>query len=284
MKDSGVKICIILKDETPIYQNPRRLSAGQREVVKQIINDWLKRGIIRHSSSEFACPIVLVEKKNGKARLWIDYRKINRQIVRDRFPLQLMEDQLDRLAEARIYSTLDLSEAFFHVPLDEESNKYTAFVTPDRQYEFLVVPFGLCNSPAVFQRNIRKIFKKMVSQGVMVTFVDNFIVPAEDENESLRKLGQVLNMTRDCGLRINWNKCNILVRRVEYLGHIVEAGTVRPSEEKVTAVTRFPKPTTCKAIQCFLGLTGYFIPQYALIARPLSQLLKKEVKFVFADE
>lgn len=194
-----------------------------------------------------------------------------------------MEDQLDKLSGALVYCTLNSKDGFFHVPLEEESIRYTSFVTSDGQFEFLMVPFVLCNSPAVFQRHIRTVFRKLTTQDVVLIYLDDLIIPAKDEGECLRKLKQVLERARDYGLRINWRKCNLLVCRVEYLGHIVEGGTVRPSERKVTAVTRFPRPTSVK-IQSFLGMTGYFrkfVPQYALIARPLSQLLKNKVRFAF---
>lgn len=143
---------LVLKDEIPIHQNPRRLSAEQQNTVRKIVNQWIEKGIARPSISDYANPIVMVEKKNGESRLCVDYRQLNQKIVRDKYPLPLVEDQLDKLSEAMVYCTLDLKNGFFHVPLEEESMRYTSFVTPDGQFEFLMVPFGLCNSPAVFQR------------------------------------------------------------------------------------------------------------------------------------
>lgn len=287
IRDSGVKMHLILKDEAPVHQNPRRLSAEQRSVVSEIVDEWIDKGIARPSHSEYASPIVLVKKKNGETRLCVDYRRLNRKIVRDRYPLPLVEDQLDRLAKAKVFCTLDLKDGFFHVPIDEPSIHYTSFVTPDGQFEFLMVPFGLSNSPAVFQRHVKAVFRELIDKGTVLTYLDDLIIPAEEERDSLQKLEEVLNTARDYGLRINWSKCSLMTARVEYLGHIVEAGTVKPSERKVSAVARFPEPTSTKAVQSFLGLTGYFrkfIPQYALIARPLSQLLKMETKFVFKDD
>lgn len=150
-----------------------------------------------------------------------------------------------------------------------------------------MVPFGLCNSPAIFQRHIRAVFRELAIQNVVLIYLDDLIIPAKEEGEGLHKLKQVLRTASEYGLRINWRKCKLLVSRVEYLGHILEAGTIKPSEQKITAVTKFPEPTSTKMIQSFLGLTGYFrkfVPQYALIARPLSQLLKDGVRFVFGEE
>jgi len=125
-KSTGVKMCIALTDNIPVHQNPRRLSAEQKNIVNEIIDSWIKDGIVRPSTSDYASPIVLVTKKNGEPRLCVDYRMLNKKIVRDRFPLPLIEDLLDRLQSAIVFSTLDLRNGFFHVPIEEESIKYTS--------------------------------------------------------------------------------------------------------------------------------------------------------------
>lgn len=158
---------------------------------------------------------------------------------------------------------------------------------PDGHYEFLKVPFGLCNSPAVFQRHIRAVFRSLITSGVVLVYLDDLIIPAKDERENLEKLKVVLYTAIEYGLMINWKKCELLVERVEYLGYIVEAGQIQPSNKKTLAVAKFPIPKTVKQVQSFLGLTGYFrkfIPQFSMHARPLSQLLRDGVKFVFGDK
>lgn len=206
----------------PVHQNPRRLSEVQRCEVNKIIDQWIRDNIIRPSVSEYASPIVLVVKKNGELRLCVDYRLLNKKIIRDRYPLPLIEDQLDRLQDAAVFSTLDLKDGFFHVPIEESSIKYTSFVTPDGQYEFLRVPFGLSNSPAVFQRHIKAVFRDLINDGTVLTYLDDLIIPARDEAENLEKLKRVLAVASKYGLVINWRKCELLVERVEYLGYIVE--------------------------------------------------------------
>ncbi|GFY15817.1 retrovirus-related Pol polyprotein from transposon 17.6 [Trichonephila clavipes] len=213
---------IILKDEEPVCQPPRRLAFTERQEVNKQIEEWLNEGIIRPSSAEYASPIVMVKKKDGSSRMCIDYRKLNQKLVKDKFPLPIIEDVLDTLQEAKVYSTLDLRNGFFHVDVDEDCRKYTSFVVPDGQYEFNKVPFGLSTSPGVFQRYV---------------------------------------------------SC-----------HIVESGTIKPSPTKTLAGRKFPEPTTIKQVQSFLGLTGYFrkyIKDYSKIAKPLSDLTRKENLFVF---
>lgn len=153
-----VSMRLVLTDDETVYQKTRRLAANERDIVNAQIKEWRSQGIIRPSSSDYASPVVLVKKKNGTHRLCVDYRLLNKKIVRDRYPLPLIEDQLDRLQSAKICSTLDLKNGFFHVPIDPSSIKYTAFIVPDGQFKFLRVPFGLCNSPSVFQRYVNAIF------------------------------------------------------------------------------------------------------------------------------
>lgn len=243
--------------------------------------------IARPSTSEYASPVVLVKKKNGSTRLCVDYRELNKKIVKDRYPLPLIEDQLDRLQGATLFSVLDLKDGFIHVPIDENSCKYTAFIVLDGHFEFLRTPFGLCNSSAVFQRFINAVFRELISNGTVLTYMDDIVVPSHNLAEGIIRLQTVLSVARDYGLNINWAKCHFVKKRIEYLGHIVEDGRIRPSERKSLAVRTFPTPTSMRQVQSFLGLIGYFrkfIPQYSIIARPISNLLRDGVRFHFGDE
>lgn len=285
-QETDIRMKILLKDDEPIYQRARRMSPGEREVVNTQIHEWIERGIVRASTSDYASPVVLVRKKNGSHRLCVDYRALNKKIIKDRYPLPLIDDQLDALQGARVFSTLDLQDGFFHVELDESSRKYTAFIVPDGHYEFCRVPFGLCNSPAVFQRFINTTFKELIREGIALAYMDDLIVPSLDLNDGLDRLRKVLNVTSRSGLNINWKKCNFLQTKVEFLGHQIEDGCVRPSSGKVDAVRRFPDPVNVRQVQSFLGLSGYFrkfVPGYSKIARPLTNLLKADAEFRFED-
>ncbi|XP_043263810.1 uncharacterized protein LOC122404023 [Colletes gigas] len=286
LHDSPVTMKLVVKDDDPIYQRPRRLSPRDREEVNRHINQWLCEGIIQPSLSDYTSPVVLVQKKNGDTRLCIDYRKLNCKIVRDRYPLPLIDDQIDALQGASIFSTLDLKNGFFHVPVDSGSRKYTSFIIPDGQYEFLYVPFGLCNSPAVFQKFINAIFRKLIDEKIVLTYMDDLVIIATCYNSAIARLKRVLQLSAEFGLNINWQKSNFLQTRIEFLGHIVENGTTRPTEKKTDAVIKFPQPRNLKAIQSFLGLSGYFrkfVRNYSRIARPLSDLLKANTPFAFGE-
>jgi hypothetical protein len=286
-KKTNVTMKIIVQDEKPIFQSPRRLSISEKREVDELIQQWLEDGIIKPSSSDFASPIVLVKKKNGETRICVDFRKLNSKIIKDRYPLPVIEDQLDKLCSSRVFTTIDLKNGFFHVPIEESCTKYTSFVTPSGQYEFLKAPFGLCNSPAVFQRFINNIFRDLIQKDLVLAYMDDLVIPAENEEEAIDMLKTVMRRAEEYGLLINWKKCQFLKRKIEYLGHEVENGVIRPSPGKIAAVTKFPKPTTLKQVQSFLGLTGYFrkfVKNYSIIAKPLSDLLKGERKFKFGEE
>jgi transposase InsO family protein/ribonuclease HI len=281
-KSANVEMQIVLKNDSPVYQHPRRLSVSEQEIVNQQIKEWLKEGIIRPSSSEYASPIVLVDKKDGEKRLCVDYRRLNKEIVKDRYPLPLIEDQIDRLCGARVFTTLDLRNGFFHVNVAESSRKYTAFVTPTSQFEFQKVPFGLCNSPSVFQRFINVIFRHLVQEKVLLIYLDDLVIPGENEDDCLEKLERTLQVAADFGLEIKWKKCQFLKTKIEYLGYEVECGNIYPSPAKTIAVKRFPEPKTVRQLQSFLGLVGYFrkfILDFSIIAKPLTSLLRTGVNF-----
>lgn len=287
IKLTDVKMKIIMKNEEPVYQRPRRLALPEKQVVEKQIEEWLKEGIIRRSSSDFASPIVLVKKKDGSTRICCDYRKLNKNIVKDRFPLPLIEDVLDRLHDANFFSTIDLRNGFFHVGIEDCSIKYTAFVTHHGQFEFLKCPFGLCNSPAVFQRFISTVFRELMMENIMLYYMDDIIVLSSTEEEGLKRLQRVLQVAKDYGLDLKKKKCQLLQKRIEFLGFIIEDGRVQPSNEKTLAIRNYPQPTTVKQIQSFLGLTGYFrkfIASYSIIAKPLSDLLRKDQQFVFGEK
>jgi len=287
MREIDFKMSIILKDDESVYQRARRLAMPERELVNAQMSEWMRSGVIQPSLSDYASPIVLVKKKDGSTRICVDYRQLNKKIIRNRYPLPLIEDQLDALQGVKFYSILDLKNGFFHVMVDEQSRKYTAFITPDGHYEFLCVPFGLCNSPAIFQRFINIVFKDLIQAKIVLIYLDDLIVPSVDRESGIQNLEKVLQVASKTGLIINWRKCGFLKERVEFLGHVIENGYVSPSECKIEAIKKFPELTSIRRVQSFLGLSGYFrkfIPQYSLIARPLSNLLKANVKFEFNEK
>lgn len=283
-KEAPIELKITLKDDLPIAQRPRRISAAEQEEVDHQIKEWLEEGVIRVSFSEYASPLVLVRKKDGRLRICVDYRLINRKMLRDEYPLPIIDDHIDKLANARVFSVIDLKNGFFHLRVHEESIKYTSFVTMSGQYEFLRAPFGLATCPKVFTRYITIIFRDLITRGVVIIFIDDILIPAINEEQAAGRLREVLQTASEYGLQINWTKSQLLVRRVEYLGHVIEGGVVMPSPGKTDAVLKFPEPRNEKQLHSFLGLCSYFrkfIQDYAMLAQPLTDLLRKDMTFEF---
>lgn len=167
----------------------------ERDEVNAQISEWLENDIVQRSESDYASSIT---KKDGSKRLCVDYRLLNfKKIIKDRYPLPLIEDQLDRLQGAKIFSTLE--KRIF--PIDESNQKYTAFIVPDGHFEFLRVPFGLCNSPAVFQKYVNATFKHLIRDGVVLTYMDDLVVPSKDYESGLKNVKRIL--TSENGLIIN---------------------------------------------------------------------------------
>lgn len=284
---SCVEMKVLLADERPVYEKARRLSPKERELVNDTIKDWIHRGICRPSNSQYASPIVLRPKKNGLYRLCVDFRRLNKKVIRDRYPLPIMEDVVDVLQGAVVYTTIDLRDGFFHVDVTEESVKFLSFIVPDGQYEFLKAPFGFTNSPSMFQRFINTVFRQLMNEKIMATYLDDLATPGKSMQNGLENFKKVLAKAEENGLLINWKKSKILVNKVEFLGFVVENGEIKPSDLKTRAVQKFPTPSNVKQVQSFLGLTGFFrkfIYNYSVIARPLSDLTRKNVKFEFGED
>ncbi|XP_070141716.1 uncharacterized protein [Drosophila kikkawai] len=235
----------------------------------------------KESHSDVASKVVLAKKKDNTYRLCIDYRVLNTMVLKDRFPVPLIEEVLDKMQGAKYFSAFDLKNGFFHVEIDEPSRKYTAFVTKEGLFEFNRAPFGFCNSPAVFVRYVTYIFQQLINKGVMEMYIDDIVVFGRTVEVCLNNMQRVLkqaeqygldikwskwsnNMQRvlkqaeQYGLDIKWSKCPFLKERINFLGYEVENGDIWPGKEKVKAVKNFPMPINIRGIQAFLGLTGYF--------------------------
>lgn len=282
-----IEMKIILRDEKPIYLKPKRVSPKEKIELEAQIEQWLKEGIIRPSFSEFAAQVLFVPKKDGSRRLCVDFRPLNKKIVKDRFPIPNLEEQLDLLQNGRVFSKLDLKNGYFHVPINENRRKYTGFVTPSGHYEFNRVPFGLCTSPAVFCRFIHAIFRDLIVKGIELTYMDDVIIVAKDEKEAVERLKLVLDVAEKYNLQIKWQKCEMLKRSIEFFVQAIQEGTVRSSENKIKSVNKYPEPRIVEQMQRFLGFGNYFrkfIDNYAWIAKPLTDLMRKDVEFKFNNE
>lgn len=276
-----VEMTIDLNDDKPVVYRPYRLSYAEREQVRVIIEELLQNDIIQESDSEFASPILMVKKKTGEQRLCVDYRALNNKTRKDCFPLPLIEDQLNNLSGNRFFTSLDLASGYYQVPMAQESRRYTGFVTPDGHFEFKRMPFGLANAPAVFQRLINKMLGSKRFDTALA-YLDDILVPSENIQQGFQRLEEVLRLLREYGLTLKLSKCRFFDNVINYLGYEISYDGIRPDEQKILAVVKFPAPTNVHEVRQFLGLAGYFrkfVKSFGEIARPLTNLLKKNVPF-----
>ncbi|KAG6462530.1 hypothetical protein O3G_MSEX013320 [Manduca sexta] len=278
---SIIEMEIHLLDSTPVVYRPYRLSHPERQHVQQMVDQMVQYGIVRESSSPYASPIVLVQKKSGEKRLCVDYRALNRRTKRDHYPLPRIEELLDQLAGHSLFTTLDLASGYHQIPIAETSKEKTAFVTPDGQYEYNRMPFGLANAPSVFQRVIHKILNKTKVPYVII-YMDDILIPAKTFDEGLVRLEEVLKLLQGAGLTLRMEKCNFFLENIVFLGFEVDKTGIRPGNQKIQAVSMFPTPQSQNDVRRFLGLAGFFrrfVSGFALLAKPLTELLKKDVSW-----
>lgn len=273
-----------LKNNGSVNYRPYRLAPSEREKVKRIIDELLENNIIRESDSSFSSPVILVKKKDGSDRLCIDYRSLNKIIEKDNYPLPLIEDQIDKLGKAKYFISIDMKNGFHQIPVSEDSIKYTAFSTPDGHYEFLKMPFGICNGPSVFQRAITKAVKHL---DFLLVYIDDILIPFSTLDQGLDYLEQTISALSISGFKVNLKKCKFFVDTIEYLGREISSEGIRPSETKVTALLNSPKPQTVKQVRQFMGLASYFrkfIPNFAQRTASISKLTKKNQTWEWGPE
>ena len=260
----------------PVRLPPYRLPQAYRSDVHQEIQEMIAHLIIEPSTSEWAAPIVLVKKKDGSLRLCVDYRRLNSASVTDAYPMPRIDDMIDQLGKASFITTLDLTRGYWQVPVAEDDRHKTAFITPFGLYQFTKMPFGLQGAPATFQRMMDRLIQGL--QGFASAYLDDLVIYSDSWEDHLQHLREVLQRLKDAGLTAKPKKCQFAMKQCSYLGHIVGNGVVQPELDKVEAVRSFTIPQTKTNVRAFLGLTGYyrrFIPGYATIALPLTDLTKK---------
>ncbi|UYV85062.1 K02A2.6-like, partial [Cordylochernes scorpioides] len=285
-KDVNVKHRINTGDHLPTKQRPYRVAPRERQIIQDEVNKMENFDIIQPSESPWASPVVLIRKKDGSWRFCVDYRRLNKITKKDVYLLPRIDDTLDCLRGARFYSSMDLQSGYWQIDVEESDREKTAFITPDELYEFKVMPFGFCNAPATFERMIDNLLKGL-KWTICLCYLDDIIVFSDGFEEHLRRLQLVLNCLKKAGLCLNSKKCKFGAKTITVLGHEVSENGIRPDQEKIRAVRDFATPRSLKEVRSFLGLSSYyrrFIPNYAHVAQPLNDLLKKDSAFNWNQE
>ena len=266
---------IRLTDDTPIRCKPYPLPYAMREELRNEVDTMLEMGVVRPSTSPYASPIVMVKKKDGSNRVCVDFRKLNKITEVDPEPMTTAEDLFRRLSGKKYLSKIDLTKGYWQIPVAPEDVHKTAFVTPDGQYEFTRMPFGMVNSGATLVRGLRKILDGMPGVG---SYVDDIVIYSDSWEDHIKTLKELFGRLRKARITARPTKCLLGASRMEFPSHQVGGDIITPSRDNLEKVRNTPRPTTKKQVRSFLGLVGYYrdhIPAFAEISAPLTDLLKK---------
>ena len=270
-------------DRSPIRCAPRRMSPQKMKREEDCVTEMLTGGQIEASDSPWSSPVVSVTKKDGGTRFCVDYRQLNDATIKDAYPLPRIDDTLDMLAGKQWFSTLDLASGYWQVSLSRAARAKTAFATHSGLFQFRVMPFGLCNAPATFERLMDRVLLGLRWSRCLV-YLDDIISFGGTFSGALSNLTLIFERLRSYGLQLKSSKCHLFRASVPFLGHIVGRRGLECDPKKIEDVKSWPVPDCLKSIRQFLGFVGYcrrFIPKFADIATPLVYLTGKDVPFVW---
>ena len=270
-------------DAPPIKQHPYRLNPIKQQHLDEEIKYLLENDFIEPSQSSWSSPCLLVPKPDGSYRMCTDYRKLNNVTKADTYPIPGMDDCVDKIGTAKYVSKFDLLKGFWQIPLTDRAKEASAFVTSKGLYQYKVMPFGMRNSPATFQRLINSIIADIEGcEG----YIDDVIIYSATWEEHIKIMRKFFQCLSEAKLTINLLKSEFGCGCVTYLGHVVGQGKVKPVDAKIDAISQFPQPTTKKHVMRFLGMAGYyrkFCPNFSAVTEPLTQLLRKNTPFVWTE-
>lgn len=277
---------VLEKDATLHYGPIYSLSEQESQVLKEYIDDMLKKGFIRPSESPAGYPVLFRKKKDGSLRPCIDYKKLNEVTIRNSYPLPLISDIIERVRGAKYFTKLDLRSAYNLVRIREGDEYKTAFRTKYGHYEYLVMPFGLKNAPATFQSFINSVLRPFLDDFVIL-YLDDILIFSKDLDSHHEHVRQVLKKLLENNLFAKLEKCEFDKSSVEFLGHVISGIGISTDPKKIKSIEEWPTPTCTKDVQRFVGLCNYyrrFVKNFSIIARPLHNLTKKNKKFIWDED
>ncbi|GBG87012.1 hypothetical protein CBR_g44465 [Chara braunii] len=263
-----------------------RMSPGELDELRRQLKELVEKGWIRPSVSPYGSPVLFVpKKKEGTLRMCIDCRGLNAITVKNREPLPRIDDLLDRVQGCRYFSKIDLKSGYHQIAIWPEDQHKTAFQTRYCLYEFVVMPFGLCNAPGTFQRAMNRIFQDYLDKFVIV-YLDDILIFSKTVEEHVAHLDKVLSLQRQHKFKINGEKCEFGRTRVLYLGHDISAEGLKPDDAKVASICDWPRPQSVTEMRSFLGMTGYyrdFVENYSIVATPLTDLTRLDTPWEWTE-
>lgn len=250
-----VKHYIQTTNGPPLFCKARRLDREKLEIAKKEFNFMLENNIIKPSKSQWASPIHLTTKKNGQWRVCGDYRRLNDRTIPDRYPIPRIEDVHHILENKKIFSKIDLHQAFYQIPIAPEDREKTAVITPFGLYEFNYMPFGLRNAPSSFQRFINEVLRDF---DFCFAYLDDILIASPSKEEHQKNILQVLKKLDEFGLKINLEKSQFESNEINFLGFKISSEGLKPDPEKVEAILKQKPPKTIKELRTFLGMLNFY--------------------------
>ena len=270
----------------PIHKTPYWMAPKEQVELKRQLDDLLAKGFIRPSKSPWAFPVLFVEKKDGTKRLCVDYRDLNRVTIKNKYPLPCIEVLFEQLRGAKVFSKIDLNSGYHQLRIRDEDIEKTTFSTRYGHYEYIVMSFGLTNSPAVFMEAMNRMLHEYLDDFVVV-FLDDILIYSKSEEEHELHLSLVLDALRKNQFYGKLKKCAFWLSEVAFLGHVINQHGISVDPKNVASVVNWQRPTTVIEIRSFLGLAGYyrrFVQDFSSIAKLMTRLTEKGGPFVWNND
>ncbi|KAE8978307.1 hypothetical protein PR002_g24750 [Phytophthora rubi] len=265
----------------------RRQAHAEDAIIEDNVTKMLQAGVIEEGNGAWGVPVVLVRKKDGEVRFCIDYRALNKITKRDVYPLPRIDETLEALGGARLFTTLDLKSGYWQIGVAPEDRDKTAFTTKKGLYRFVRMPFGLMNAPSTFQRMMNGVLRGLTWSTCLVYLDDIVVYTCGGIERHVVELATVMERLVAAGLTLKLKKCVFAATAMEYLGHELSSEGVRPVEGLVTAVQEFPRPLDPVEVKRFMHLAGYyrkFIAAFGSIVAPMTRLLKKDSEWEWTED
>ena len=274
---------IELTDYTPLNSRAYRVPHAQKPMMEEEVIKMLRMGVIQRVNSDWSSPVVLVKKKDDSIRFCTDFRKLNAVTIKDNYPMPFIEEKLESFGGKKYFSSLDMTSGYWQFLVDPSARRLTTFVCHMGAYEYIRMPFGLCNAGATFQRAMEGVLDGLTCASA---YIDDVMTASESFEQHLVDLESVFKRLKDAKLKIKPKKCTFGYQETKFLGFIISRDGIKVCPSREACIRNYPTPKTPKNVRQFLGLASYyrkFIKDFATIANPLSLLTHKKAKFVWTE-